>query len=171
MTTAHTGSRVAAETLADAVAALRARGLRLSGARRLVLEALYATDRPLAAEEIADGVDGAPASDLASVYRNLETLERLGLVRHVHLGHGAGRYVRSGREREYVVCERCGANLALEPARLDGVRAAVEDATGFHARFSHFPIVGLCRECAAADPAAATPLPGGAGEAASPGSG
>ena len=120
MTTAHPGPRIEAETLPEAVAALRARGLRLSGARRLVLEALYATDAPLSAEEIAEGT-----GDLASVYRNLETLERLGLVQHVHLGHGAGRYV------------------------LAGVRDAVEAATGFRARFSHFPIVGLCADCAA----------------------
>ena len=144
MTTAHPGPRIEAETLPEAVAALRARGLRLSGARRLVLEALYATDAPLSAEEIAEGT-----GDLASVYRNLETLERLGLVQHVHLGHGAGRYVLAGREREYLVCERCGANRAVPPGQLDGVRDAVEAATGFRARFSHFPIVGLCADCAA----------------------
>ena len=125
MTTAHTGPRIEAETLPEAVAALRARGLRLSGARRVVLEALYATDAPLSAEQIAEGIGKLPVSDLASVYRNLETLERLGLVQHVHLGHGAGRYVRAGREREYLVCERCGAQHAVPPERLDGVRDAV----------------------------------------------
>lgn len=149
MTTAHRGERVEAETLEAAVAALRARGLRLSAARRLVLEALYSTDAPLSAEQIADGIGALPASDLASVYRNLETLERLGLVRHVHLGHGAGRYVRAGREREYLVCERCGLQRAVPPEQLEGVRQAVREATGFAASFSHFPIVGECEECAA----------------------
>jgi Fur family transcriptional regulator, ferric uptake regulator len=153
MTTAHTGPRMQADTLSEAVAALRARGLRLSGARRMVLEALYATDAPLSAEEIAEGTGAYPVADLASVYRNLETLERLGLVQHVHLGHGAGRYVRAGREREYLVCERGGANRAVPPEELDGVRRAVAAATGYHARFSHFPIVGLCAECAAGAPA------------------
>jgi Fur family transcriptional regulator, ferric uptake regulator len=139
-----------ADTLSEAVAGLRARGLRLSGARRVVLEALYSTDDPLSAEQIAEGIGTLPASDLASVYRNLETLERLGLVQHVHLGHGAGRYVRAGREREYLVCERCGAHRAVPPEQLDGVRGAVEAATGFRARFSHFPIVGLCGACSGA---------------------
>jgi Fur family ferric uptake transcriptional regulator len=148
MTTAHRAERVEADTLQEAVAALRARGLRLSAARRVVLEALYSTDAPLSAEQIAAGVGALPASDLASVYRNLETLERLGLVRHVHLGHGAGRYVRAGREREYLVCERCGLQRAVSPEQLEGVRQAVRDATGFAASFSHFPIVGECRECA-----------------------
>jgi Fur family ferric uptake transcriptional regulator len=154
MTTAHTGPRIEADTLPEAVAALRARGLRLSGARRVVLEALYATDAPLSAEQIAEGNAELPTSDLASVYRNLEMLERLGLVQHVHLGHGAGQYVRAGREREYLVCERCGTSVAVSPERLDSVRAAVEAATGFHARFSHFPIVGLCGDCAASEPPA-----------------
>lgn len=153
MTTAHTGPRLEAATLAEALAAVRARGLRLSGARRVVLEALYATDDPLSAEEIAEGIGALPASDLASVYRNLETLERLGLVQHVHLGHGAGRYVRAGREREYLVCEGCGAKRAVAPEQLDGVRRAVQEATGFSARFSHFPIVGLCSDCAARESA------------------
>ena len=153
MTTAHTGPRMQAETLSEAVAALRARGLRLSGARRVVLEALYATDAPLRAEQIADGFGALPVSDLASVYRNLETLERLGLVQHVHLGHGPGRYVRAGREREYLVCERCGANVAVPPEQLDGVRHAVAAATGFQARFSHFPIVGVCGDCTVGEPA------------------
>jgi Fur family transcriptional regulator, ferric uptake regulator len=148
MTTAHTGPRSQAETLDEAVATLRASGLRVSAARRLVLEALFATDAPLSAEQIAEGVGPLPASDIASVYRNLETLERLGLVQHVHLGHGAGRYVRAGREREYLVCERCGAHCAVAPQQLDGVRRAVRRATGFHAHFSHFPIVGLCGDCA-----------------------
>ena len=153
MTTAHTGPRMQAETLSEAVSALRARGLRLSGARRVVLEALYATDAPLSAEQIAEGRGALPVSDLASVYRNLETLERVGLVQHVHLGHGAGRYVRAGREREYLVCERCGANHAVVPEHLDGVRLAIAEATGYHARFSHFPIVGICGDCAALEPA------------------
>lgn len=130
----------------DAVAAgnaLRARGLRLSSARRLLLEALFAADGPVTAEALADG------GDLTSVYRNLETLEQLGLVRHRHLGHGPGLYEPTGvPERELVVCERCGHVVAMAPERLDAVRAAVLEATGFHARFTHLPLVGLCGECA-----------------------
>ena len=52
---------------------------------------------PVRAEEIAAGIGGRlPRSDLASVYRNLETLENHGLVRHLHLGHGPGLYALAG---------------------------------------------------------------------------
>ena len=131
--------------------ALRGHGLRISTARRVVVQALFAAERPLSAEEIASGEDGGFPVDLASVYRNLETLEELGVVRHVHLGHGPGLYaLTGGGEREYLVCERCDRVTALEAQRLDGVRDAIEREFGYRARFSHFPIVGLCAECAAA---------------------
>lgn len=149
MTVAHHARPLVAADAETAVGILRARGLRVTSARRLVIEALFAADAPVTAERIADGLDGRmPRSDIASVYRNLETLEQLGLVRHVHLGHGAGLYVLAGREREFVACERCGAYEAVAPGQLDAVREAVRRLSGYEARFSHFPIVGLCPDCA-----------------------
>jgi Fe2+ or Zn2+ uptake regulation protein len=150
MTLAHRTPLVVAENVEEAVDLLRERGLRASAARRLVLETLFATDAPLTAEQIAAGVTGrVPRSDLASVYRNLETLEEVGLVRHVHLGHSPGLYALSGPPREYLVCESCDTVRAVEAVELDEVRERIRDSFGFEARFSHFPIVGLCPRCAA----------------------
>jgi Fur family ferric uptake transcriptional regulator len=130
--------------------ALRGHGLRVSTARRVVVHTLFAAKRPLSAEEIATGIDGPPV-DLASVYRNLETLEELGVVRHVHAGHGAGRYLLTGDgETEYLACERCGALAELLAGQLDEVRAQIEERFGYEVRFTHFPIVGLCPDCAQA---------------------
>jgi Fe2+ or Zn2+ uptake regulation protein len=130
--------------------ALRGRGFRVSTARRVVVHTLFSAEGPLSAEEIAAGVgDGLPLVDLASVYRNLETLEQLGAVRHFHAGHGPGRYALTGeREREYLACEGCGAMLDVDPAQLDAVRDEVRERFGYEVRFTHFPIVGRCDECA-----------------------
>jgi Fur family transcriptional regulator, ferric uptake regulator len=140
--------------LEAALALLREQGLRISSARRLVLQVLFAADAPAPAESIARRLhgEGLPL-DLASVYRNLEMLERTGIVRHVHLGHGPGLYtLAGGREREYLVCDRCGRVEAVEPARLDRAREAIRADFGYEARFTHFPIVGLCAACAAQQP-------------------
>jgi Fur family ferric uptake transcriptional regulator len=145
---------VPASDLEEAVAVLRGSGLRVSSARRIVLEALFQAGEPLTAERIAGGLDGRlPLSDIASVYRNLETLEEVGLVRHVHLGHGPGLYAltRDGAQ-EHLLCDRCGAVMSVEPERLDAVRALIREETGFVANFTHFPIAGLCPECADAHP-------------------
>jgi Fur family transcriptional regulator, ferric uptake regulator len=136
---------VAVEDLADAVRLLRERGLRLSTARRLVLETLLAADGPLSAEQVASDL----RLDLTSVYRNLETLEQCGLVRHVHLGHGPGLYTLVGRgEHEYLVCDSCGAVRVLAPGELDAVREGVRRQFGYEVRFGHFPMVGKCPDCA-----------------------
>jgi Fur family transcriptional regulator, ferric uptake regulator len=143
------------DTLEGAVAALRECGLRLSTARRLILEDLFGADGPVSAEYVAKRLH----LDVASVYRNLETMERHGLVRHVHLGHGPGLYVLVGHgEREHLYCEACGAVRTVEPEELDGLRDVVRERFGFSVRFTHFPIVGLCPRCAAQDAEGDSPL-------------
>lgn len=136
--------------MSSAIALMRERGLRASAARRLVLEALFAADGPMSAEQIAEGIGGrVAASDLASVYRNLQAFHEIGLVRHVHLGHGPGLYVLAiTGEHEYLACERCGDYRALAPAELAPVRELIRRAHGYRASFTHFPIVGLCPSCA-----------------------
>jgi Fur family ferric uptake transcriptional regulator len=131
------------------MATVRESGLRASSARRLVLAALFAADKPVTAEQIASGLDGlTPPSDLGSVYRNLETLERLGVVRHVHAAHGPGLYTIARDDHEgFLACERCGEVRAANPRAIAVLRQAVERAFGYDASFVHFPIVGVCPEC------------------------
>jgi Fur family ferric uptake transcriptional regulator len=122
---------------------VRSHGMRVSTARRSVLETLLAAGEPLTAEELAGG------ADLASTYRNLETLEAIGIVNHVHLGHGPGRYELSGRSAGWTTCEVCGRSTPLPSPALQAIRLAVREAAGFEATFTHFPLVGRCRDCSA----------------------
>jgi Fur family transcriptional regulator, ferric uptake regulator len=145
MTVAHRTDALLAPSLTAAVVALRTRGMRVSSTRRALLERLFHAPRPLPAEQLAGGLD------LASVYRNLDALEAVGLVRHVHVGHGPGLYALAGpRDTGYVACERCGRHSALDAGALAAVHAAVRCATGFEGDCSHFPIVGVCPDCAGA---------------------
>ena len=144
-------SGLARRDLSSAMALMRERGLRVSAARRLVLEALLAADGPMSAEQIAEGIGGrVPCSDIGSVYRNLQALDDIGLVRHVHLGHGPGLHALAvAGEREYLTCERCADYRALPTEELDAVRGLIEHQFGYRASFIHFPIVGLCPSCTA----------------------
>lgn len=150
MTVPHAAPGLAAPTVHAALGIVRARGMRVSSARRHVIEALYDAGRPVKADELARGVGGRPpAGDVASVYRNLEALEAVGLVRHMHVGHGAGRYRLAADRRPLVACERCGAIRSIDRRVVAAVRRAVRVATGYDAWFEHFPITGLCPRCAA----------------------
>ncbi len=135
----------------EVAAAIRAAGGRLSTARRLVLEALFGADAPMSAESItARLADSGHSLEATSVYRNLESLEALGAVKHFHLGHGPGLYsLVGGGEREFLVCERCNRVVSVEPGELDPIRNQVRKRFGYEARFTHFPITGLCPDCAA----------------------
>lgn len=152
MTAAATSPTARFRDVESALAALRAHRLRVTAPRREIVEALFLADgAPLTADAIAQGAGRRDEPlDTASVYRNLEAFERAGIVRHVHLGHGPGLYALVGRgEREYLYCEHCGAATALMPRELDEVRALLEQRFGHEARFTHFPIAGICARCAA----------------------
>ncbi len=158
MTIAPQAQALAFDDIDDAVGALRARGLRVSIARRLVLELLFAASGPVSAEHVA----GTLSIDATSVYRNLEMLERHGLVHHVHLGHGPGLYLLVGRgDLEYLYCDRCATVKAVAARELDPIRHELRQRFGYEVHFTHFPIVGLCPDCAATAAAAGEPAGGG----------
>lgn len=152
MTLAPQAAPVSFDNVEDAIRAVRGRGMRLSTPRRLVLEALFAADRPLSAPQLSQSL----AIDVTSVYRNLELLERHGLVRHVHLGHGPGLWVLVGRqELEYLYCEKCEKVTPVAVEDLDPIRDQIRGRFGYTPRFTHFAIVGLCDKCAAPSTASA----------------
>ena len=136
---------LAPASVTSALGVLRAGGLRISAARRLVLEALFAAEAPVTADEIASGLGGRlPGSDLAPLYRNLETLAAAGLVEHVH-ARARPRALRADRPRRRRLGDVRGAAARierLERGRAAGLREAVRAATGFEAAFGHFPLVG-----------------------------
>ena len=141
-----------AEGLADdLVEGLRASGLRITRARREVCAVLAeAPGDHLTAAEIAARAS-API-DTSTVYRTLETLERLGYIAHVHLGHGPGVYhVEPTRPHHHLVCDLCGNAVDVPARALERAVAAVTEPRGFVADATHFAIVGRCRACVADD--------------------
>jgi Fur family ferric uptake transcriptional regulator len=135
-------------SIEEVAEALRRQGGRLTTPRRLVLQALFAAGDLVTAERIAAGTDTGVVLDLSSVYRNLEKLEELGVVQHIHIGHGPSVYgLLSEGEHEYLVCEVCGRVTSADVRQLDRVRAVIRKQFGYEARFTHFPIHGRCSDC------------------------
>ena len=147
----HAGATSAPADMAGLENALRAAGHRLSTSRRRLLEALCAATLPITAEEIAIGLAGdTRSSDISSIYRNLELLEREGLVYHLHLGRGPRHYRLVGASDAcYLVCAHCERVDAVPSSDLDDARAAILARLGYRPSFMRFPVVGLCIDCAA----------------------
>jgi Fur family ferric uptake transcriptional regulator len=129
---------------------LRARGYRLTPQRQLVLEAVGALGHGTPEEIVTEVRRTAAAVNISTVYRTLELLEELGLVRHTHLGHGAPTYSVAGDDDHvHLVCRECGAVEEAPRELVTDVVVRVAQAKGFRVDIGHFALFGTCRACAA----------------------
>ncbi len=128
---------------------LRARGDRMTGPRRVVLTALARRQSHLSPEQVVGAVAALdPTVHRASVYRALETLSALGVVQHVHLGHGTTAYHLSAEHRHlHAACAGCGAVVDLPGDLLDDVAERLESAQGFALDPAHVALSGTCAGC------------------------
>ena len=105
-----------------AAAELRRTGHRSGGARAAVIDLMAAQACCLTAQEVFDGLraDGRVVG-IASVYRALDLLARLGLVRRVDMGSASGYEpaLPGGHHHHHVVCERCGKVSSFEDKALE----------------------------------------------------
>jgi Fur family transcriptional regulator, ferric uptake regulator len=129
---------------------LRRRGLRWTPQRRVVVETLAAADGHVSAAELVEACRSRdPRTIPSTVYRTLDVLEELGLVRH---GHGAdGReefHVLPAAEHGHLHCSQCGATWELDRTRAAAVTRALRGADGFEVDIGHVTLVGRCAGCA-----------------------
>ena len=128
---------------------LRAQGGRVTTCRRAILETFLGIGGHVTAEELTARVQaGQPDVHESTVYRFLDELERLGVVDHVHLGHGPAVYHLASDAHTHVVCERCGAVIEVPEDVFDPLRQLLDERFGFKAEPRHFAVVGRCRDCA-----------------------
>jgi len=116
--------------------------------RQLVLEAVGALEHATP-ERICGYVQRtAPAINITTVYRTLDLLSELGLVRHTHIGTGAPVYSTDGHEHLHLVCQRCGDVSQAPSGLLDGVAELLRASNGFRLDAAHLALPGTCRGCA-----------------------
>ena len=139
---------MANESAAKIIATLRQQGVRITTARRAVIAALVHTDGHVTAEDIATAVQAdAPEIHLSTVYRTLESLEELGVVDHVHLGHGSAVYHLAANRHQHLVCENCKKVIHLPHGLVDNLARDIDARYHFTLRPHHFALIGLCEKC------------------------
>jgi len=116
--------------------------------RLAVLEALRSVSCHPTADELFDSVRRRlPRVSLATVYRNLELLARMGLATAISVPGMPRRFDGDTREHLHVRCERCGR---IADAHLRGAVPLPEPprtVAGFGVRGWHLELVGLCPAC------------------------
>ncbi|MBW6467400.1 MAG: transcriptional repressor [Brevefilum sp.] len=125
-------------------------GLRLTHPRQVVMSVLEAANIPLSPQSIHQrSLEAQEEIGLVSVYRTLDLLTELGLVRRVH-GHEEcqGYVLASPGHHHHVVCRQCEA--AVEFTGMEDVSLLVERIqaqTGFTIDEHLLQFYGLCPAC------------------------
>jgi Fur family transcriptional regulator, ferric uptake regulator len=128
---------------------LHERGLRMTPQRQLVLDAVRELGHATPEQVCAQVQRAAPAVNITTVYRTLDLLERLGLVRHTHLGHGAPNYSAHEHEHVHLVCHDCGMVTEVPTGLMAGLAGRLAGEVGFELDVAHVALSGLCRTCRA----------------------
>jgi len=134
-----------ADSLADK---LRQSGHRLTPQRELILRAVQKLGHATPDEVLAEVRTQSAAVNVSTIYRNLEVLEQLGMVKHAHLSDRAPTYHSvGGHEHFHLVCRKCERVFSVEDHEADTFVAQIRDTHGFVADVGHLTVHGLCENC------------------------
>ncbi len=135
-------------TVDEVLALVRASGGRATTSRRVLLEVLFGSSDHRSVEDLAAAVQArSPEVHLSTIYRNLEELERLGVIAHTHLGHGPAAYQLASDAHSHLLCERCGRRFEAPEELFAGLARKAAERYGFTIDPRHFAILGRCADC------------------------
>jgi len=128
---------------------------RLTPQRRLVLEIfLENKERHLSAEEVYHfSREKEKDIGLATIYRTLELLVQMGLLRKMYFGDGRNRYeleksdVNEHHHHHHLICLSCGDILEVEEDLLHQLEEIVEKKHHFFIENHNLQFYGCCSSC------------------------
>jgi Fur family ferric uptake transcriptional regulator len=127
----------------------RERGLRWTPQRRTVVDALASSAGHVTSAELIERCrQFDPRTIPSTVYRTLDVLEELGLVRHGHGPDGREEFhVAPLADHGHLHCADCGGRWEIGERQAEGIISAIRDADGFEVDLTHVTVVGRCARC------------------------
>jgi Fur family ferric uptake transcriptional regulator len=124
---------------------LREKGYRLTPQRELILEAVERLGHATPDEVLAEVRTHSTAVNASTVYRTLEVLEELELIRHAHLSDRAPTYHSTNdHEHFHLVCRECHKVISVDPGVLTPVTERLAADHGFTIDVGHLTVFGTC---------------------------
>ncbi len=134
--------------MSDFASRLRGSGKRLTPQRELILRAVESLGHATPDEVLAEVHKQSTSINISTVYRNLEVLEELGLVRHAHLSDRAPTYHSvGGHEHFHLVCRSCHQVISVGPEVVAPLVSRLGEDYGFSADVGHLTVFGTCADC------------------------
>lgn len=127
---------------------LRESGHRLTPQRELVLAAVETLGHATPDEVHAEVRRHSDSVNLSTVYRTLELLDELGLIRHAHLSDRAPTYhAATGHEHAHLVCRRCHRLISVGRGEVEQALGPLAERLGFVPDYGHLSVFGHCESC------------------------
>ena len=128
---------------------LQEKGFRLTASRQAICAALLASDGHVSADDLADLVHlSTPGVGRMTVYRTLELLSDLGLIRPVYQGSAAAHYILMDEgHHHHLVCSSCHTVVEFNQCVLQEIEQTVSRHFEFEIQGHLLEIFGLCPDC------------------------
>lgn len=132
----------------DWKAALREKGYRLTPQRELILAAVDELGHATPDEVLARVQQQASTINASTVYRTLEVLEELGLIRHAHLSDRAPTYHSArGHVHFHLVCRDCRKVISVDAEEAAPFVESLTTRYAFTPDLGHLTVFGRCDDC------------------------
>lgn len=145
-------NKALSQVLERADALCRKRGLQLTEHRKIVLQLLSASNRPLSAYELLESMRSVVKNPAPpTVYRALDFLLEQGLVHKIESVHA---YVGCAHPddthvSQFLICNDCGEIAEIEDRSMATSLKALGEATGFRTKRPVVELLGTCAQCSA----------------------
>lgn len=130
------------------------KALRVTPEREAVLEVLAERmgTHPSAEDIYLSTMKRHPGIGLATVYRTLDALERIGIVAKLEFGGNGSRYelvseMETGHFHHHLICLGCGKIIEFNQDLLENLEDTIQKRTGFSITDHSLRFYGYCADC------------------------
>ena len=146
-------SRLSEESLEGLKETLKQKGYKLTPQRRAILNGIIKSEGShLTAEELYDLVKiDCPEIGLATIYRTVQLLEEMTVIRKLDLDDGCSRYELNhedeNHQHHHLICNCCGKVLEVQGDLLEELETIVEKKYNFKIKDHSLKFYGVCDRC------------------------
>jgi len=136
--------------LETAIARLKSSGYKLTNARRAILEILCKHEEHLTSADVLEkAAAGKQPIGRASVFRTLDLLTELSIIRPTYLRPGAPNYIvmpESGHHA-HIICPQCSRVIEIDECEIDSLLEALGEHHEIEISGHLLELYGKCKQC------------------------
>jgi Fe2+ or Zn2+ uptake regulation protein len=127
---------------------LKSAGLKITPTRKAILAVFSLDCKPINAEYIF-GKLKTRNINLVTIYRNLDSFERVGILKRLNLDKGSSYYeLTGGHHHHHIICTNCGATEEFSARAIEQAIDKIPQSSLFSAIDSHsLELFGVCKKC------------------------